>query len=227
MRTTFVIVLFAATVVAEDKVQLTPKWKANESVSVKTVDVTSLFENGREMVLRTRKIEYVQVTTAVKKGRAVGAKRKFNVHEFKTPYDDVGEKHELAGQELTFVSREGLLHNDKAPALMTMGAGGDWTWMLPTKAVAVGDTWTVKKNINLMAIATAFMGTDTKCRLASIDGDKAVIEFTQPDQLKGSAEFSRKAGRVTKASFVFTLKSRESTSKHSFTYSLSIVPKKK
>ena len=99
--------------------------------------------------------------------------------------------------------------------------------MLPTKAVAVGDTWTVKKNINLMAIATAFMGTDTKCRLASIDGDKAVIEFTQPDQLKGSAEFSRKAGRVTKASFVFTLKSRGSTSKHSFTYSLSIVPKKK
>ena len=228
MRTAVVIVLFAATLVAKDEVQLKPKWKAKERVAVKLVEVTAQISDGRESVLGTRKIEYVQVTTAVKKGLPVRAKRKFSVHELKLAFSAAPRKHELAGQEVTFVSRDGLLHSKKTPVLMSMGAGGDWTWMLPPKSVAVGDTWTVKKSLSLMAMATAFMLADTACRLASVDGDTAVIEFTQRGKLKGSAKFSRKAGRVLKASFVYLLKTPgQPTSKYSFSYSLSVLPEKK
>lgn len=227
VRVTVVIALLAATLLAKDRVKLEPKWKAKERVAVKLSEVTASVSGGKEMVLATRKIEYVQTTIAVEKGLPTRAKRKFDVHELLPAFDDKPEKHELAGQEVEFVRQDGLLHSDKAPVLMTMGAGGDWTWMLPPRAVAVGDTWIVKKNIHMISIGTAFMGADTNCRLASVEGDKAVMEFTQPGQLKGSAEFSLKAGRVLKASFVWLLKSEDSTDKHTFTYSLTVLAEKK
>lgn len=228
MRTaTTILLAVAAAAAGDDPVSLKPKWKAKERASVKQVETTSLVRGGDDMVLSTRKIEYVQVTTAVRKGLPVRATRTFTVHEEHNPFSETPRKHELAGQKLEFTLREGRLYNERVPALMTMGGGGDWTWMLPSKPVAVGGTWTVRKNVALMDVSVAFMANHTTCRLASVEGDKAVIEFTQPnDVIKGTAEFSLKAGRVLNASFVFLLKSEARTSKTKFTYTLTVPPAK-
>ena len=227
MRTAIVIGLIATTLAAKEGVRLKPKWKANERVSVKMLEVTHIDRNGREIKLATRRIEYVQTTTSVKRGIPVRAKRKFDVYELLLAMHDTPEKNKLVGRELEFVSRDGVLYTEKAPALMTMGAGGDWTWMLPDKPVVVGSTWVVKRGLHLFQTGAPFFVADTKCRLASIDSDTARIEFTQPDTLKGSAEFSLKRGRVLKASFKYRTKDSSGASTRTFTYALSILPQGK
>ncbi len=58
--------------------------------------------------------------------------------------------------------------------MMTMGRGGDWTWMLPGKPVSAGDTWTVKRGVHLRTTLQMTMRYAHWCGADRADAARAV-----------------------------------------------------
>ena len=205
------LALLCAAVSGADPVRLDPKWEKGDRTDVHLVvlldaRVETPIVDYREQ--RVRDCRYRQTAIEVDGGRPSRVERNFTSYEVKETKRS-GEdrpkastrKDPLDGRTIELKRKEGVLVpvTDAAPPdpESPMAAGGDWAWMLPDKAVKVGDTWKVPSGWHLGSVHFVLVAEDAECKLERLQGDEAWIRFKAGPDLSGLAKFSRKAGRFT------------------------------